>query len=98
VCVPVGVCLWGYQADGHCAGGVALAFLSLCVGKQLPSTLGLLCGISMDGHVMGEALTRGCLKAAREHGITTILASAMQVRPNTTRPRLRRAGGRSLNV
>jgi short subunit fatty acids transporter len=52
---------------------VAAAFMSLVIGREMPSTTAVYAECSMGGDLHALPIDLGVLRAARRHGIRTIL-------------------------
>jgi hypothetical protein len=68
-----------WQADGIAPGGVSVAYLCLCLGKQKGASWAWYLRIDMRGNVSSPPFTKGCLLAAIKHGIDHVVIAYDQV-------------------
>jgi hypothetical protein len=71
------------QVRGNSALAAAAGYLSLLLGKEVPSDVALFASVHMDGTLRGSILNKGCLDAAIDGAITTIFAAESEVRGST---------------
>jgi hypothetical protein len=68
------------QLNGNTALATAAGYLSLLIGKEIPSSVAMFAAVHMDGCLRGSTFTKGCLDAAKAGTITTIFTSNSAVR------------------
>jgi hypothetical protein len=68
------------QLDGTSALAAAAGYLSLLLGKEIPSNVAVFASVHVEGSLGASALTKGCLQAAKDGAITTIFAAESKVR------------------
>jgi hypothetical protein len=68
------------QVRGNSALAAAAGYLSLLLGKEVPSDVALFASVHLEGTLIGSTLSRGCLRAAIDGAITTIFAAETKVR------------------
>lgn len=61
------------QVVGELTWAVAAGFMSLIVGREMPSTSAVYAQCTMEGGLHAMPISLPVLRAARQHGITTIL-------------------------